>query len=93
VTVARHILPNSVTPVAALASLEFGNAVLAVAALSFLGFGATPPTPEWGAMIAGGQDFLASAWWLTAGPGLVLTVVVLAANQLASILHHGRGTR
>ncbi|MFF0341721.1 ABC transporter permease [Kribbella sp. NPDC004875] len=89
VTIVRHILPNSLTPVAALASVEFGNAVLAVAALSFLGFGATPPTPEWGAMIAGGQDYLDSAWWLTACPGLVLTVVVLAANQLAAILRHG----
>jgi peptide/nickel transport system permease protein len=54
--VLRHVLPNAMQPVAALASVELGNAVLTVAALGFLGYGAPPPIPEWGSLIAGGQD-------------------------------------
>ena len=62
----RHVLPNSTGPVLVLATLEFGTAILAVSALSFLGYGAVPPTPEWGSLVAGGRDFLGTAWWLTA---------------------------
>jgi peptide/nickel transport system permease protein len=66
----RHVLPNAAGPVLVLATLTFGTAVLEVSALSFLGFGATRPTPEWGALVAGGRGFLATAWWLTTFPGL-----------------------
>jgi len=79
---ARHILPNSYQPVLALAAVEFGMAVLAVSALSFLGYGAKPPTPEWGSLISEGRNFLATAWWLTTLPGLVIIVVVLSAQRL-----------
>ncbi|WP_084627080.1 ABC transporter permease [Pseudoclavibacter soli] len=79
----RHILPNSAGPVIALSALEFGQAVLAISALSFLGFGAPPPAPEWGALVSGGRDYLATAWWLITFPGLVIAAVVLAANQVA----------
>lgn len=79
---ARHILPNSYQPVLALAAVEFGMAVLSVSALSFLGYGAKPPTPEWGSLISEGRNFLATAWWLTTLPGLVIIAVVLSAQRL-----------
>lgn len=82
----RHVLPNSSGPVLALVALEFGGAVLAVSALSFLGYGTPPPTPEWGSLISGGRDYLATAWWLTTLPGLVIVAVVLSANRIARAL-------
>lgn len=85
----RHVLPNSVGPVLSLASLEFGTAVLAVSALSFLGFGATPPTPEWGSLVAEGRDLLSIAWWLTTFPGLVLVAVVVSANRISKAFEAG----
>ncbi len=82
-TVLRHVLPHAAGPVLALAAVEFGSAVLAVSALSFLGYGAPPPQPEWGLLVSEGRDYLASAWWLTALPGLVIAAVVLAVNYIA----------
>lgn len=82
-TLRRHILPNALGPVLSLCSLEFGAAVLAISALSFLGFGAPPPSPEWGSLVAGGRDFLVVAWWLTTLPGLVIVAVVLSANRIS----------
>jgi peptide/nickel transport system permease protein len=82
----RHVLPNSSGPVFALVALDFGTAVLAVSALSFLGYGAPPPAPEWGALVSGGRDYLATAWWLTTLPGLVIVAVVLAANRVSRAL-------
>jgi len=79
---ARHVLPNSCRPVLALAAVEFGMAVLAVSALSFLGYGAKPPTPEWGSLISEGRNYLASAWWMTTLPGLVIAAVVISAQRL-----------
>lgn len=79
---ARHVLPNSYQPVLALAAVEFGMAVLSVSALSFLGYGAKPPTPEWGSLISEGRNFLATAWWMTTLPGLVIIIVVLSAQRL-----------
>ncbi|MFF2329558.1 MULTISPECIES: ABC transporter permease [unclassified Streptomyces] len=79
----RHVLPNSLGPVIALTTVEFGTALLAIAALSFLGYGAQPPAPEWGSMIAEGRDYLATAWWLTTIPGLLVVVIVLSVNRVA----------
>ena len=62
----RHVLPNSLTSVIALAALQFGSAILAISTLGFLGYGAPPPTPEWGLLIAEGRNYLSRAWWLTA---------------------------
>lgn len=84
--VVRHVLPHAAGPVVALAALEFGSAVLAVSALSFLGFGAPPPTPEWGLLVSEGRDYLASAWWLTTLPGLTIALVVLSVNSIARAL-------
>ncbi|MGV9674627.1 ABC transporter permease [Nocardia sp. NPDC003482] len=83
---ARHILRNAYAPVAALAAVEFGVAVLAVSSLSFLGYGAVPPTPEWGSLISEGRNYLATAWWMTTLPGLVIVAVVLAAQRIARAL-------
>ncbi|MGI9823742.1 ABC transporter permease [Agromyces sp. Marseille-Q5079] len=82
----RHVLPNSAGPVLVLATLEFAAAILAVSSLSFLGYGAPPPAPEWGALVAGGRDFLRVAWWLTTMPGLVIAATVLAANRISRAL-------
>lgn len=82
----RHVLPNASGPVAALAALELGGAVLAISALSFLGFGEPPPAPEWGALVAGGRDYLRTAWWLTTLPGLTIAFTVLSANTLSRAL-------
>lgn len=82
----RHVLPNALGPVLVLATLTFGTAVLEVSALSFLGFGATPPTPEWGALVSGGRGFLATAWWMTTFPGLTVAAVVLSTNRLSRAL-------
>ncbi|MBB5159857.1 ABC transporter permease [Saccharopolyspora phatthalungensis] len=88
--VRRHVLFPTMVPVAALAVVEFGQAVLAIAALSFLGFGAPPPTAEWGAMVSTGQAYLSQAWWLAAAPGLVIAVLVISANTLSHALRRHR---
>ncbi|MCC2031558.1 ABC transporter permease [Microbacterium allomyrinae] len=82
----RHVLPNSLTPVVALGALQFGTAILAISALGFLGYGAPPPTPEWGLMIAEGRNYVATAWWLTTIPGLIVVFTVLAANRFSSAI-------
>ena len=87
----RHVLPNSLTPIVALAALQFGTAILAISTLGFLGYGAPPPTPEWGLLIAEGRNYIGTAWWLTALPGLVVVAVVLSANRISHRL--GRNTR
>ena len=79
----RHILPNSLNTVFAYAALQFGSAILAISTLSFLGYGAPPPTPEWGLLIAEGRNYIATAWWLTTFPGLVVVLVVLSANRIS----------
>ncbi len=82
----RHVLPNSLGPVLVLATLDFGTSVLAVASLSFLGYGAQPPAPEWGTLISDGRNYLAIAWWLTALPGAVIAATVLSINRISRAL-------
>jgi peptide/nickel transport system permease protein len=82
----RHVLPNSAEPVLVLAALEFGEAILYVSSLSFLGFGVQPPAPEWGSLVADGRDYLDTAWWLTTMPGLTIVATVLAANRISRAL-------
>jgi peptide/nickel transport system permease protein len=91
---AVHVLPNSAGPVLVLAALEFGTAILAVSSLSFLGYGAQPPAPEWGSLISSGRDFLRNAWWLTTAPGVVIALTVLSANRVSRALDtEGRRSR
>ncbi|MGW4369508.1 ABC transporter permease [Nocardia takedensis] len=82
----RHVLPNAVPAVLALAALECGSAVLAVAALGFLGYGAPPPEPEWGLAVAEGRDYLATYPWISILPGVLIAVVVLSANRIGRSL-------
>lgn len=82
----RHVLRNSLRPVVALAAMQLGTAILALSTLGFLGYGVTPPDPEWGMIIAQGRDLLAAAWWVTTLPGLVIVAVVLSANRVSRSL-------
>jgi peptide/nickel transport system permease protein len=79
---ARHILPNALTPVIVAAALGIGNAIMLEAGLSFLGLGVQPPTPSWGNLIASGRDTLVNAPWVATAPGIALVLVVLAATLL-----------
>lgn len=78
----RHILPNVLAPIIILATLGMAGAILTGAALSFLGLGVQPPTPEWGTMLSDGRNYLRKAWWVTTFPGLAIMITVLAINML-----------
>jgi ABC-type dipeptide/oligopeptide/nickel transport system permease subunit len=81
----RDVVPNVVGPVFALTTLDFGNAILLLSGLSFLGLGTVPPTPEWGLMVSDGvQNF--TAWWVAAFPGLAICSIVLAFNFIGDAL-------
>ncbi|HEY3279388.1 MAG TPA: ABC transporter permease [Gemmatimonadales bacterium] len=79
---ARHILPNALTPVIVAAALGIGNAIMLEAGLSYLGLGVQPPTPSWGNMIASGRDVLVNAPWVATAPGVALVLVVVACTLL-----------
>jgi peptide/nickel transport system permease protein len=79
----RHILPNSLSPLIVQSSLSVAGAILEAAALGFLGLGAQPPTPEWGAMLADGYKYLTiGAWWVLLFPGIAIMLTVLGFNLL-----------
>lgn len=78
----RHILPNIIRPVIVLATLGIGSAILEGAALSFLGLGAQPMTPEWGSMLSSGRQFLRNAWWISVFPGMGVFLVILSINLI-----------
>jgi len=80
--IARHLLPNSMGPVLVYTTLYVPAAILWSAALSFLGLGAQPPTPEWGAIIADGRGFISFAWWISTFPGLAIMITTLGFNFL-----------
>lgn len=77
-----HILPNVLAPVLVLSTLSVATAILAAAGLSFIGLGAQLPTPEWGAMLSQGRNYLAVQWWVAAFPGAAIAVTVLGVNLL-----------
>jgi peptide/nickel transport system permease protein len=79
---ALHVLPNVVAPVIVLSTLGVAGAILTASGLSFIGLGAQPPTPEWGAMLSDGRTFLQTAWWITTFPGLAIMLAVLSVNML-----------
>jgi ABC-type dipeptide/oligopeptide/nickel transport system permease subunit len=80
--IARHLLPNILAPVIVLSTLGLGNALLIAATLSFLGLGAQPPSPEWGAMLSQGREFIFGYWWIATFPGLAIVLTVTAFNLL-----------
>jgi peptide/nickel transport system permease protein len=78
----RHVLPNVVAPIIVTGTLGLGGAILSAAALSFIGLGSQPPTPEWGRMLSEGRDYLRDAWWISTFPGIAIMLTVLAMNLL-----------
>lgn len=79
----RHIFPNSLPPIIVQSTLGVASSILEIAALGFLGLGAQPPTPEWGAMLADGYKYLTSgSWWVLFFPGLAIVMTVLGFNLL-----------
>jgi len=78
--IARHVLPNAITPLIVQVSLDVGGVILTASALSFLGLGAQDPTPDWGLMVAEGQNYFTTAWWVVTFPGLAILVTAFAFN-------------
>lgn len=78
----RHILPNTMSPLIVIATLGIAGAILAASGLSFIGMGAQPPTPEWGAMLASGREYLRHEWWIATFPGIAIALTVLGFNLL-----------
>ena len=78
----RHVLPNVLPTLTVLITLRVGSILLAVSGLSFIGLGAQPPEPEWGALLAEGRDYAQQAWWLTFFPGAAIAFTVFALNLL-----------
>jgi peptide/nickel transport system permease protein len=78
----RHILPNVIAPIIIYSTLGLGSAILITAGLSYIGLGAQPPSPEWGAMLNYGRGYIRNAWWMSVFPGLAIFVAVLCINLL-----------
>ena len=91
--IARHLLPNVIAPVIVAATLGIGGAIMAEAALSFIGLGAQPPTPSWGAMVAEGRDLLRVAPWVSIAPGVAIGLAVLGLNLLGDGLRDALDVR
>ena len=89
----RHVLPNAAAPLVAFAATQLGWVLLNGAALNFLGLGAPPGTPEWGAMLSEGRGYLRDAPWVSTFPGLALTLTVLAANLVGDGLQEALRAR
>jgi peptide/nickel transport system permease protein len=83
---ARHIVPNVMSSIVVIATLEVGTMILGEGALSFLALGVTEPNVSWGLMLAEGRDYLRQAWWIVVFPGLAITVVVLLSNLAGDAL-------
>jgi peptide/nickel transport system permease protein len=82
----RHVLPNSFSPVLVMATLQAGSVVVETAGLSFLGLGAQPPSPDWGALLADGHSYFITAWWIATFPGLAIFLVVVGFNLVGDAL-------
>jgi len=77
-----HIIPNILGPIVVVATLGVATAIISGAALSFLGLGPSPPTPEWGLMLNEGRDYLRHAWWISTFPGIAIMIAVLSINLI-----------
>lgn len=75
-----HVLPNCISPIVVLATLDLGFAILTSSGLSFIGLGAQPPIPEWGAMLSEARNYIRESWWFPVFPGLAVSITVLAFN-------------
>ena len=89
----RHIAPNVVGPSIVVSSFQLAELIIVESSLSFLGLGVQPPTPSWGGMVSEGRDYVGSAWWLSALPGLAIVVTVLGANLFGDALRRSLDPR
>jgi peptide/nickel transport system permease protein len=80
--IVRHVLPNIAGPIVVLTAITVAGAILVGSALSFLGLGAPPPSPEWGVMLNDARAYMQHGWWLTVMPGVAIALSVLALNLL-----------
>jgi peptide/nickel transport system permease protein len=78
----RHILPNILSPLIVVATLDLARTIILESTLSFLGLGIQPPTPSWGGMLSDGREYLLSAWWIATFPGVALMLTALSFNRL-----------
>ena len=78
----KHILPNCMAPIIVQATLSIAGSILAIASLSFIGLGISPPTPEWGSMVSTDRQYFRAAWWVCAFPGLAIMLTILSLNLL-----------
>ena len=78
----RYVLPNAMAPIIVQVTFMVASSILAASSLSFLGLGLKPPTPEWGAMLSTGREFMRDSWWICAFPGLMIMISVLAINLI-----------
>jgi len=83
-SIVTHVVPNAAGAIAVVAGLDLGGAILSIAGLSFLGFGAVPPMPEWGSQINEGRLYIATAWWWSLAPAAIVALTVLSVNRLSS---------
>jgi peptide/nickel transport system permease protein len=81
-----HLLQSVAAPIIVMVTIGIGDAILSGSALSFIGLGAPPPTPEWGAILRDGREFLRIAWWISVFPGLAIVVTVVSFNLLGDAL-------
>jgi peptide/nickel transport system permease protein len=84
--ITRHLFPNVVNTLVVLLTLQVGFLIIVESSLSFLGAGVPPPTPPWGSMVASGRDYITSAWWVSAIPGIAIMLIVIAFNMLGDWL-------
>jgi peptide/nickel transport system permease protein len=89
----KHIIPNVLSPVVVIGSLEVGRRIITEASLSYLGLGVPPPASSWGRMIAEGRNVLAEAWWLATFPGIALTLVVVSISVVGDYLREATDPR
>ena len=89
----RHIAPNVIGPSIIVSSFQLAELIIVESSLSFLGLGVQPPTPSWGGMVSEGRDYVGSAWWLSAFPGVAIAVTVLGANLFGDALRRSLDPR
>jgi peptide/nickel transport system permease protein len=89
----RHILPNTMSPLMVIATLGIAGAILTASGLSFIGLGAQPPSPEWGAMLASGREYLRHEWWIATFPGIFIALTVLGFTRFGDGLRDARDPR
>ncbi|HUN37897.1 MAG TPA: ABC transporter permease [Trebonia sp.] len=86
--IGRHLFPNAMRPLVAVTTLGIGQSIVWASGLAFLGLGVAPPSPEWGALLDSGRDYLTTAWWLEIMPGVVIIAVAISITSLGRQLQH-----